>query len=331
MDFTELPDLAAARVGGRAVLANDEFFAPKRNLLQPGRGVFIAGKFTSRGKWMDGWETRRRRTPGHDWCIVQLGLRGVIRGIDVDTNHFIGNYPEHASLDACDLGGTPTREALLRAPWTEVLPKSPLAPGSRNLLAVRAPHPCTHVRLAIHPDGGVARLRVHGEVDVDPLRLVAARRSVDLVAIENGGQVLAVSDEHFGSKDNMIMPGRAPNMGDGWETRRRRGPGHDWAILKMGVPGDIERIEVDTNHFKGNYPDSCSLEGCLAPGATLDALRGPALHWDEVLPATKLRASHRHLFSKEIQARGPFTHLRLRIFPDGGVSRLRIHGRPRLA
>ncbi len=326
MSFTELPDLAAARVGGKAIAANDEFFAPKSNLLKPGRGVFIPEKFTPRGKWMDGWETRRRRTPGHDWCVVRLGMRGLIRGLDVDTNHFIGNFPESCSLDAVDL---PSAGGLDSAPWTELLPKSPLKGGSQNFLEIHDERPWTHVRLNIYPDGGVARLRVHGEVLVDWNRLARSKAPVDLAAIEHGGLVLGASDMHFGSKDNMLMPGRAKNMGDGWETRRRRGPGFDWAVVKLGTAGTIEKIEVDTNHFKGNYPDSCLIEGVRADGAGLQSLSQAA--WRVVLPQTKLRAHHRHFFSKELKEAGPFTHLRLNIFPDGGVSRLRIHGRPERA
>jgi allantoicase len=326
MDFAELSDLAAERVGGRALFANDEFFAPRRNLLRPGRGAFLPDRFTARGKWMDGWETRRRREPGHDWCVIRLGMRGTIRGVDIDTNHFIGNSPEQASVEACDLPRAPSRAALEKAAWLELLPRSPLQPGSRNLFAIGDARPFSHVRLNIHPDGGVARFRVHGEVVVDWKRMRGT--IADLAAIEHGGIVLAVSDEHFGAKANLIMPGRAPNMGDGWETRRRRGPGHDWAILKLGATGELEKIEVDTNHFKGNYPESCSLEGCLAPGAGLEALTADALRWIEILPRTGLKASRRHIFTRRQIARGPFSHVRLRIYPDGGVSRLRIHGRP---
>ena len=327
--FTELSDLAAARVGGRAVVANDEFFAPKENLLKPGRGVFIPGKFTSRGKWMDGWETRRRRTPGHDWCVVQLGMPGVIRGVDVDTNHFIGNFPERCSLEGLHRPGQPSVAALVgpRAEWTTVLPLSKLKGGSQNLFPIESDRPFTHVRLSIHPDGGVARLRVYGEVSVDAATLARSKRLVDLAAVQRGGLVLGASDMHFGAKDNLIMPGRAANMGDGWETRRRRGPGHDWLLLRLGALGLIQRIEIDTNHFKGNYPESASLEGCRNETATLAALAGDDAGWQEVLPRTKLGPSKRHFFAREIRARGPFSHVRFKIFPDGGVSRLRIHGR----
>ena len=324
MDDIQLPDLVSARVGGRALYANDEFFAPRSCLVQPEPAVFVAGKYTSRGKWMDGWETRRRRTPGHDWCVLALGLRGRIREVDVDTSFFVGNQPERASLEACDLPGNPTRARLERASWAEVLPPSPLAPGSSNLFAVTSAGPFTHVRLNIFPDGGVARLRVRGEVEVDPVRLRG--RVVDLAAIENGGVVLAASDMHFGSKEHLILPGRAKSMAEGWETRRRRGPGHDWAILKLGAAGRIEKVEIDTAHFKGNYPDSASLAGCLAPAASLAELANAS--WQELLPSSKLRPNARHFYSaKQLRARGPFTHVRLRIDPDGGVSRLRLHGR----
>jgi len=323
MDSAELPDLLSARVGGRALYANDEFFAPRQCLVKPGPAVFLPGKYTARGKWMDGWETRRRRTPGHDWCVLRLGLRGRIHAVNVDTSHFVGNQPEQASLEACDLPGQPTRARLDRAPWQVVLPPSRLAPGSANLFALRGAGPFTHVRLNIFPDGGVARLRVHGEVAVDPARL--SSRVVDLAAIGNGGVVLGASDQHFGAKEHLNLPGRAKSMAEGWETRRRRGPGHDWAVLRLGAPGTVARVEIDTAHFKGNYPESASLEGCLAPRASLAELVEAS--WQELLPRTKLQAHHRHLFARELRVRGPFTHVRLRIYPDGGISRLRIHGR----
>lgn len=323
--FTQLADLASARVGGVALAANDEFFAGKANLLKVPKAVFIPEKFTARGKWMDGWETRRRRTPGHDWCVVKLGLRGLIRGVNVDTSHFIGNYPEHCSIEAADLSTRNARRSTLdAAPWTEILPKSPLKPGTDNLFSVHSDRPWTHVRLNIYPDGGVARLRVYGEVLVDWKALAASGKPIDLGAVGSGALALSASDEHFGRKENLTMPGRAANMGDGWETRRRRGPGFDWVILRLGGPGRIEKVEIDTNHFKGNYPDSFSLEACLAPDGHL-----PHGTWTQLLPQTKLKAHHRHLFS--VRQAAPATHVRLNIYPDGGVSRLRLYGRAVLA
>ena len=322
-------DLASARLGGAAVLANDEFFAEKENLLEPGRGIFIPDKYTDHGKWMDGWETRRRRTPGHDWCVVQLGLRGVIKQVDIDTNHFLGNHPPFASFDACCLtnalpGEVTAAEALS---WAPILAQSPLQPGSQNLFAITHEQTWTHVRLNIFPDGGVARLRVYGIVVPDWSKLKPGEL-IDLAAIENGGVPLACSDMFFSSMNNLIMPGRSENMGDGWETKRRRGPGYDWIILQLGLPGTIRKIEVDTNHFKGNYPDMCSIEGCVAPGASTDELSSDSVRWTEILPKTKLQADTRHFFEREIAALDNCTHLRLNIYPDGGVSRLRVWGTP---
>lgn len=319
-------DLAARRVGGRALVANDEFFAPKENLLEPGRGVFVEGKYTSRGKWMDGWETRRRREPGHDWCIIRLGIPGVIRAVTVDTNHFRGNYPESCSLDAAALGPsvTVTQLARLHDPWIEVLPQSPLQGHTENELAIRHDGRVTHVRLHIYPDGGVARLRVWGEARPDWTRLAGKR--TDLVAVEHGGVPLASSDEFFGEPTNLIMPGRPVDMGDGWETRRRRGPGHDWVVLKLGRRGVVDEIDVDTTHFKGNFPESTSLEACDEPGLSGAAVPSPGVAWRELVPRTKLRAHTRHRFRLPRRT-GSVTHVRFNIFPDGGVARLRIWGR----
>jgi len=324
--FTALADLASARVGGRALAANDDFFAPKAGLLKPGPPVFVPGKFTPRGKWMDGWESRRRRTPGNDWCIVKLGMRGVVRGVNVDTRHFTGNFPSEVSIEAVDVTRplSTAAFAVTGPPWTTLLSKVPLKGDGDNLFAVDDGRAWTHLRLSIYPDGGVARLRVYGEVAVDWRRVAPRGKSVDLAAITNGGLVLSVSDMHFGAKDNMIMPGRAANMGDGWETRRRRGPGFDWAIVRLGACGLVTKLEIDTNHFKGNFPDSASVEGCLVESPT-EALA--SARWSVILPQTKLSANRRHFFSlPRPQAAGPVSHVRLNIFPDGGVSRLRIHG-----
>jgi allantoicase len=341
--FTRLIDLAQERLGGRAEAASDEFFAEKENLLKPGRGVFIPEKFTENGKWMDGWETRRKRVPGHDWCVVKLGAPGIVHGVDVDTNHFLGNYPEFCAIDALAHDGEVPADALAgpNAPWRELLPISPLRGGVPNCFPVESRDRWTHLRLRIYPDGGVARLRVHGEVRADWERLLKAGEPVDLAALENGGEVLVVADMFFGHRENLIMPGRAANMGEGWETRRRRGPGNDWSIVKLARPGVLQQIEVDTNHFKGNFPESCSLEGTVLEGACPAAAGGhpsqcpPELlasrtvAWTEIVHRTKLQAHTRHYFDgAQIRAAGPFTHVRLSIYPDGGVSRLRLFGRP---
>ena len=330
-DFTELVDLVSERVGGTVLLANDEFFAPKENLLKASQPVFREGEYTDQGKWMDGWETRRRREPGHDWCIIRLGLSGILRGVVVDTSHFKGNYPAQCSLEACAEDTEANQEQLTgrSTKWVEVLPQTNLAGDTQNRFPLDSDKRVTHIRFNIFPDGGVARLRLYGEVIPDWERLAAHGEDIDLAAVENGGLVVACSDMFFGSRHNLIMPGRAKNMGDGWETQRRRGPGHDWAIVKLGTAGTVHKVEVDTAHFKGNFPESCSLEGCFAENATLEDLQASSTEWKEILPRTRLKADSRHFFEKEIQDAGPVTHIRFNNFPDGGVARLRVYGRIR--
>ena len=328
MDFTELIDLASERLSGAVLVANDEFFAPKENLLKPGAPVFLEGEYTDRGKWMDGWETRRRRTPGFDWCIIRLGLPGIIRGVVVDTSYFRGNYPEHCSLEAATFSRVPTEQELTAdtVQWLPLVPQAPLAGDSQNPFKIEHNERVTHLRFKIYPDGGVARLRVYGEVSPDWQAIRSRGGEVDLVAVEYGGVVLSCSDMFFGHKHNLIMPGRAANMSDGWETKRRRGPGHDWAIIKLGAPGEIRRVEVDTSYFKGNFPESCSLEACDAASSDQIDL-SDSVSWTSVLPRTKLQAHTRHMFTDELSEVGVATHLRFNIFPDGGVSRLRVYGK----
>ncbi len=325
--FPGLIDLVSERIGGKVLQASDDFFAEKENLLKTGRGIFIPDKYTERGKWMDGWESRRKRTSGNDWCIIKLGCAGIIKGIDVDTNHFLGNNPAYASIDATVLAEKKSVQNISSSTilWKEILPKSPLKPGAQNLFSVQSTERWTHLRLNIFPDGGVARFRVYGDVIPDYSQ-IKKNEILDLIAIENGGKAVGASDMFFSPMNNLIMPGRAKNMGDGWETRRRRGPGYDWVILKLGNAGKVNKIEVDTNHFKGNFPDMCSLEGCFAQNNIVDSLTQYDFQWKEILPKTKLKANARHFFQNELKDIGKISHVRLNIFPDGGVSRLRIFG-----
>jgi allantoicase len=334
--FRDLVDLASERFGGAVIGANDEFFAEKENLIRRAPPVWREGSYTDRGKWMDGWETRRRRdafvdganTDAHDWCVVRLGARGVVRGIDVETAFFTGNYPESCALDACDLPATATTSQLENAPWREIVSRTALAGDSHNEIEAGDAVPATHVRLRIFPDGGVARLRVHGEVVADWTRL-RRRGEVDLAAAEHGGVVVGCSDMFFGSRHNLIMPGDAINMGDGWETKRRRGPGHDWTIVRLAARGMIRRAEIDTRHYKGNAPGECSLDACVAV-SDAEALAGAISvgdrgRWRELLPRTALQPHTRHVFDA-LRDIGSATHVRFNIFPDGGVGRLRLFG-----
>ncbi|MGI8783680.1 MAG: allantoicase [Acidobacteriota bacterium] len=324
MEFTTLIDLAAERLGGAVISTNDEFFAPAANLLKPGAATFVEGKYTDRGKWMDGWETRRRRQPGHDWCIVRLGQPGLIRGIVVDTAHFKGNFPESCSLDACEADDAKSADELKG--WKEILVKTVLAGDLQNHLAVDPTDRATHVRLNIFPDGGVARLRVYGQVVPDWRRL--GQGEIDLASIQYGSLVVASSDMFFGSRHNLILPGPALDMSDGWETRRRRGPGHDWAIVQLGIPGTVRRIEVDTTYFKGNAPGSCSIEGRYMPIATTADLAQPLQPWKTLLERTSLQPHAERVFEVTTGSHEPITHARLNIFPDGGIARLRLVGTP---
>jgi allantoicase len=364
--FTGLVDLAAATLGGRAVATSDDFFAPMDNLLLPGRGEFIPGKYTDRGKWMDGWESRRKRDLGakdaagnaHDWCIVELGAPGHVLGIDIDTNHFSGNHPPFASLDGLRARpGTPAA-ALEALPWRALLPQVPLRPSAQNLFAAATGAagggagtgtPISHVRLNIFPDGGVARLRVFGrvvpswepaqpdaETQAHLARLVApagpagatgAGSVHDLAAVTNGGSALCCSDAFFGPMNNILLPGRAADMGGGWETRRKRGPGHDWLIVELGARGIADLVEVDTNHFKGNFPEGVSLDGIDAAGARMTELIASS-GWAPLLEQTRLSPHARHFFRGDaLRPHRAMSHVRINIFPDGGLSRFRLWGR----
>jgi len=236
---SNLVNLADARLGAEAIFATDDFFAPMERMLNPEPAIFIPGKYDEHGKWMDGWESRRKRVEGYDHCIVRLALPGRIAGVDIDTSHFTGNYPPAASIDACLSDGDPTDKTA----WTEVLPSNGLKGNAHHGLAVQSEAVWSHVRLNIYPDGGVARLRVYGQVHRDWTK-VDKTKPIDLAAALNGGRAVACSDAHYGSPAALLLPGRGEIMGDGWETARRRQPGNEWAILQLGHPGSIKRVEV---------------------------------------------------------------------------------------
>ncbi len=325
-DFTSRLDLAAERLGGKVLYATDDFFAEKENLVKPGRGVFIADKFTDRGKWMDGWESRRKRSEGHDWAVIKLGASGVIEGLDIDTNYFLGNHPPFASVEAVNLNGVDITDDWEKVRWTPILEKSPLDAGSRNFFRIDSRNVYTHVRLHIYPDGGVARFRVYGTVTREWDK-VSEDEELDLASALNGAKAIACNDMFFSSMDNLLMPGRGINMGDGWETKRNRTPNNcDWVMVRLGHPGIVDRILLDTAHFKGNYPDRFSLE---FSNASCDEDCISEREWKPLLSEQKLSADAVH----EYKLDNPVycSYVRLRIFPDGGVSRLRIFGKKKPA
>ncbi|KAG7391873.1 hypothetical protein PHYPSEUDO_003079 [Phytophthora pseudosyringae] len=380
-DVTTLTDLASAAYGSRVLFATDEWFAPASLLLAPESPVFVADKFTSFGKWMDGWESRRKRTPGHDWCVLALGLRGALDVVDVDTAFFTGNNAPRVSIQAADFSQGVDADAALRIlttkatddrsmgvcaspdelklaeqlqsdKWTEIVPPTKLGPGyaetRHNLLRVPPSRrgPWTHLRVNMFPDGGIARLRVYGEVVVDWTR-VPASRMLDLVSVAHGGKVVGFNDAHYGHPRNLLAPGRSKTMADGWETARKATrpailqedpetglldvPGKDWVVLKLGHSGMIQQVEVDTNHFKGNFPESCVVYGTRFDGGDEDKLlKDGSVKWEVVLPRVKLQAHKQQYFSV---AEGNVNlipagvnYVKLEMFPDGGISRLRLLG-----
>ena len=316
-------NLADPRLGAQALEASDDFFAPKERMLNPEPAVFIPGKYDDHGKWMDGWETRRKRTTGYDWCIVKLARAGVLKGFDIDTSHFTGNFPPAASVEAAYMPGGAQPDSSTQ--WTEIVPSTTLQGNSHHYLETADTQAFTHIRLNLYPDGGVARLRAYGQPQVD---WAGASRTapVDLAAMENGAYIVAANNQHFGAASNLLMPGRGVNMGDGWETRRRREPGNDWTIIALARPGTVTKIEVDTAHFKGNYPDRCSIQAAYVKGGTDSSLVTQAMFWPTLLGEQKLQMDKQHFFEPELASIGPVTHLRLNIIPDGGVSRLRTWG-----
>jgi allantoicase len=322
--FERYLNLADARLGSVVVSVTDDWFADANRMLQASAPVFKDGVFDDNGKWMDGWESRRKRHEGYDHAVIRLGVAGTLKGIDIDTSFFTGNYPPSASLDACFLdSGDPDPNTQ----WTEILPAVDLQGNRRHLHSIASDQPYSHLRLNIFPDGGIARLRVYG-VPYRDRSALAKDQAIDLCAALNGGRAIACSDEHYGKMGNIINPGRAAVMAEGWETARRRTPGNDWVIVALGVAGEVKHIVVDTLHYKGNYPDRVSIQAAYVKGGTDSQIETQSLFWRDLLPEQTLQMDQEHHYTAQVAPLGPITHVRLNVFPDGGVSRLRLHGTP---
>ena len=306
--FLDLPDLAGRALGGSVMAASDDFFADVHQLIAAGPAGHDPAAFGPRGKTYDGWETRRRRDAGSDWVLIRLAVPGVVRGFVIDTAHFRGNYPPDAEVDGATVLGYPTAEEVLAAEWTPLTGRVALAGDTANAGPAAGPERLvTHVRLTIHPDGGVARFRVHGEVVPDPRRLGGP---VDLAATVLGGRVDDCSNRFYASPANVLSPGVARVMADGWETARRRDDGNDWLVVRLGAPGVLSEAVIDTSRFVGNAPGWATLT---------DADSGAVL-----LPRTRLLPDAEQRF--RLAAGPPVARVRLDIYPDGGISRLRLIG-----
>ncbi len=306
-------DLISNAVGGRVLDFNDEFFAEAENLLKVEEPVWREGEYTDRGKWMDGWETRRRREAGHDWCVLALGIPGRVERVEVDTAFFTGNYPEQFSLEGCGVG---VDERLLDAAWKELVPKSDLEGDSKASFEVSGSGRVTHLRLNIFPDGGVARLRVEG-APVPSMEEVCPDSLVDLASQVVGGEFIDASDFHYNPPSKMLRPTEASGMWDGWETKRRRGPGHDWASFRLGMAGEVVGVDADTTHFKGNAPGWVSVD-----------VSDDGADWQNAVDRHEVDPDSVNHIAFPSPAHAAF--VRLSIHPDGGMARFRVWGRPDL-
>lgn len=319
-DVTLWPDLASRALAGSVLAANDELFAEKENLIRPTPSTHDSHAFGHKGKVYDGWETRRRRSAGNDWAVVRLGAPGIVHGVVVDTAFFRGNYPPEISVEGACIEGNPDLDTVLDGPWHPLVPRSPAQGDTRNVYRVDDPHRWTHVRLSIYPDGGVARFRVHGEVVPDPQFLTG---TVDLAAAENGGLLVDCSNAFYSSPAQMILPGQARIMGDGWENSRRRQGGNDHATFRLAGAGVVRRVEMDTSYFLGNAPGWAQLSGTLvdpaAPGQVSDVE-----HASVVVPKAPLLPDTRNWFLAS--STDPVSQVRLDVYPDGGLARLRVWG-----
>ncbi|MEN0001795.1 MAG: allantoicase [Pseudomonadota bacterium] len=315
-------NLASAGLGAKPIYATDQFFAPLERMLHDSTPVFFPDKFDENGKWMDGWETRRRRDGGHDHAVIRLAAPGRILGFDVDTAHFTGNYAPACLIEATY---SPDGDPDDSSRWVKVLAHKPLTASDHHFFVCENFETWTHLRLHIFPDGGVARLRVYGVPELNP---ALKDQEIDLAASLNGGRILAYSDAHYGAYERILAPGRAHNMGDAWETRRRREPGYDWIIIALGARGKISRAIVDTLHFKGNFPDRCSIQAADMRNfgdLLAEALVTDSMFWRELMLEQKLTANSEHVF-EHFADLGSVTHVRFNMYPDGGVSRLRFFG-----
>jgi allantoicase len=328
MTDTELRErfinVADERLGAIALFATDEFFAPKERLLKPTEPQWRPGVYDDHGKWMDGWESRRRRDQAHDYCIIKLAAPTTLAAVDIDTRHFTGNYPPLASVQACCRQETPDADT----DWSTLLPQTLLIGNGHNVFPVSSQGVWTHLKLNIFPDGGVARLRAYGRIHFDWAAHARQSNPVDLVAALHGGRALACSDEHYGSMHNVLLPGPAASMADGWETRRRREPGFDWVILELGRRGRVCYVDIDTAHFKGNFPHQVSVQGALLGGEWDSHVISQSLHWATLLEPQLLKPDSEHRFQSSLHDLGPISHVRVNLHPDGGVSRIRVFGRP---
>ena len=315
-------NLAEPRLGSKVIFKTDDFFASAKRILNPNPPIFKEGVFDKHGKWMDGWETRRKRNKGHDYLILKLGRPGKIHKVDIDTSYFNGNQPSKISLDACFSKNKLPKK---NTKWIKILKKKSTKPNSHHFFNIKNKSIFTHVKLNIYPDGGVARIRIYGEMKI---KKNFKKKIMNLTSVLSGATPIACNNEHFGRAENILAPGTGKNMGDGWETRRSRGKNFDWLILKCAAAGKINKIQIDTHHFKGNYPDRCSLQAAyLNSNISSKNIIKKSKKWKLLLNKVKLHAHKKHNFSNKLMKNKKINYIRINIYPDGGISRIRLLGR----
>ena len=316
-----LIDLAQPRLGTKVIYKTDDFFASANRIINPTEPVFKVGVFDKHGKWMDGWESRRKRTAGHDFIIIKLGKPGTIKKVDVDTSHFNGNQPAMISIE----GANSNSNKINQLNWQPLLSKKKTKANSHHYFTVNSDKVFTHIKFNIFPDGGVARLRLYGSIAKSSK---LKNKKINLASLLDGSSVIACNNEHFGKAENILAPGKAKNMGDGWETRRRRDKGFDWLILNSLEGKEIDKIEISTHHFKGNFPSHCSLQAAYLPNSkNSKQIVKSSNNWKYLLKDAKLSANKVHVFKNNLMKKDKINFIKINIFPDGGISRFRIYGK----
>jgi len=317
-----LIDLAQPRLGSKVIFRTDDFFASADRIIDPSAPIFKEGLFDKNGKWMDGWESRRKRTPGHDYLIIKLGKPGSISKVNVDTSHFNGNQPSMISIEACNSKSNNIKNFK----WKSLLGKKKTKANSPHIFKTSSKSVFTHIKLNIFPDGGVARLRLYGNISKEKNDF--KNKTINLASLLDGASVIACNNEHFGKAENILAPGKAKNMGDGWETRRRRDKGFDWLILNSIDGEKIDKIEISTHHFKGNFPSHCSLQAAyITTKKSSSSIVSGSNKWKTLMNKTMLKANKTHTFRNVLMKNDKINFIKINIFPDGGISRFRIFGK----
>ena len=317
-----LIDLAQPRLGSKVIFKTDDFFASANRIINPSPAVFKEGLFDKNGKWMDGWESRRKRTSGHDFLIIKLGKSGSINKVDVDTSHFNVNQPSMISLEGCYSKSKNIKDLK----WKTLIGKKKTKANSHHMFKSSSKSIFTHIKLNIFPDGGVARLRLYGSISKENNKF--GNKTINLASLLNGASVIACNNEHFGKAENILAPGKAKNMGDGWETRRRRDKGFDWLILNPINGKKIDKIEISTHHFKGNFPSHCSLQAAFVPNKkSSSSIIKSSVKWKFLLNKVNLSANKTHVFKNILMKNDKINFVKINIFPDGGISRFKIFGK----